>query len=62
VVTISTTERIREHLERLVATGMFGKNPAEAAERLVSKGIQEILLDRTLEEQGLGRGPKSKRR
>ena len=61
-ITLSTTEKVHEHLERLVATGMFGKNPAEAAERLVSKGIQDLLLDRTLEEQTEKRRRTSTRR
>jgi hypothetical protein len=47
-ITISTTEGIQQHLEDLVAGGLFGKNPAEAAERLVARGIENLLRDGTL--------------
>lgn len=52
-LTISTTPPIVEHLARLVATGLYGKNPAEAAERLVARSIEDLVQNRTL--------PKSKR-
>jgi len=38
--TISTTGVVVENLERLVRTGYYGKNPAEAAERLLSKELE----------------------
>ena len=30
-------------LERLVESGLYGKNPAEAAERLVALGIEDLI-------------------
>lgn len=42
-ITISTTPPVYAHLERLVASGLFGKNPAEAAERLIARGIENHL-------------------
>ena len=47
-ITVSTTPMVHSHLEALVATGLFGKNAAEAAERLIARGIQDHLADGTL--------------
>ena len=47
-ITISTTEGIQQYLEDLVSGGLFGKNPAEAAERLVARGVENLLRDGTL--------------
>jgi hypothetical protein len=42
-ITISTTGPVQKHLEQLVLTGLYGKNPAEAAERLVTQRIEYLL-------------------
>ena len=42
---ISTTERVKEYLETLVEGGLFGKNAAEAAERLITRSIEELLKE-----------------
>lgn len=47
-ITISTNEQVIKKLEELVRTGFFGKTPAEAAERLITKGIREWLYDEAL--------------
>lgn len=47
-ITVSTTPPVHSYLETLVATGLFGKNAAEAAERLIARGIEEHLADGTL--------------
>jgi len=47
-ITVSTTPMVHGHLEALVATGLFGKNAADAAERLIARGIQDHLADGTL--------------
>ncbi len=47
-ITVSTTPPIFAYLEGLVETGLFGKNPAEAAERLIARGIEEHLGQGTL--------------
>lgn len=47
-ITVSTTPPVHNYLETLVATGLFGKNPAEAAERLIARGIEEHLAEATL--------------
>lgn len=39
-ITISTTPAIEERLERLVYTGLYGKNTAEAAERLLAATLE----------------------
>ena len=44
-VRISTTPAIEGHLERLVRTGLYGKNTAEAAERLIAEAVQRLLRE-----------------
>jgi hypothetical protein len=41
-ITLSTTPQIRKWLEVLVADGTYGKNVAEAAERLIADKIREL--------------------
>lgn len=48
-ITISTTQPVQEHLEKLVLTGFYGKNPAEAAERLLANSIRDLVKDGTLD-------------
>jgi hypothetical protein len=55
-LTLSTTERVKEYLEQLVAGGLFGKNAAEAAERLVARSVEGLLRDGSL--GPISRGPK----
>lgn len=43
LVRISTTPQVIEYLERLVSTGLYGKNPAEAMDRLVSEKIRSLI-------------------
>jgi hypothetical protein len=44
-ITISTTPAIEERLERLVYTGLYGKNTAEAAERLLAATLERYELE-----------------
>ncbi|MED5586752.1 MAG: hypothetical protein VYB61_10380 [Verrucomicrobiota bacterium] len=37
---MSVTETVREHLERMTETGMFGKNAAETANHLLIDAIR----------------------
>lgn len=46
---LSTTPTVRDYLETLVASGLYGKSVAEAAERLVGRGIEGLIRDGTLE-------------
>jgi len=39
---ISTTQQVRNLLEKLVSTGLFGKNAPEAADRLLSEKLREL--------------------
>jgi hypothetical protein len=50
-ITISTTPPIKKHLEKLVASGFYGKNAAEAAERIIARGIEQLLADSKLGSQ-----------
>ena len=47
-ITVSTTPPIFDYLEELVGSGLFGKNAAEAAERLIARGIEQHLAEGTL--------------
>ncbi len=47
-ITVSTTRPIQLYLERLVLSGFYGKNPAEAAERLISDVLKGLVKDGTL--------------
>jgi hypothetical protein len=42
-VTVSTTPPVNSYLEELVLGGLYGKNPAEAAERLMTRGIEDLI-------------------
>jgi Arc/MetJ-type ribon-helix-helix transcriptional regulator len=42
-LTISATPQMVEFLRQLTSTGLFGKNPAEAAERLLARALEERL-------------------
>jgi hypothetical protein len=42
-VTISTTPPVEAYLLKLVSSGLYGKNPADAAERLVARGIEALI-------------------
>jgi hypothetical protein len=46
---ISTTPQVVEHLERLAESGLYGKNPAEAAERLIAEGIRRLISESILD-------------
>ena len=39
---------IVEYLSDLVKTGLYGRTPGEAAERLVSQGLERLIEQRTL--------------
>ena len=41
-ITLSTTPQVQESLGRLVSTGYYGKNAAEAAERLVAWSLEKL--------------------
>lgn len=47
-ITVSTTKPVEQYLAKLVSTGLYGKNPAEAAERLVAKSVEQLIRDGTL--------------
>lgn len=59
-ITISTTEGIQRYLEDLVSGGLFGKNPAEAAERLVARGLEGLMREGTLNRRRVRRSEKRK--
>ncbi|NIR29534.1 MAG: hypothetical protein GWN84_09540 [Gammaproteobacteria bacterium] len=42
-ITLSTTQAVVDYLQALVESGLYGKNPAEAAERLTARGIEDLI-------------------
>ena len=44
-LTITTTPQVRRALQSLVSTGFYGKNPAEAAERLLAQVLDQQLRE-----------------
>ena len=44
-LTISTTQHVENYLKALVSSGLYGKNPTEAAERLVSSSIERLIRE-----------------
>lgn len=54
-MTLSTTQSIEAYLGALVMTGLYGKNPAEAAERLLVRAIDGLVQDGVLERRRLPR-------
>ena len=44
-ITLSTTKSVKEYLAELVATGLYGKNPAGAAERLITREIEVLFRE-----------------
>ena len=50
-ITVSTTDAVCDYLVDLTKTGLWGKNPAEAAERLVAEGIRQLIEKSVLAER-----------
>jgi len=53
-ITISTTPGVHERLKRLVESGLYGKNPAEAAERMIARGLENLVVQGRLLEHESG--------
>ena len=47
-ITLSTTPPLKKHLEKLVATGLYGKNAAEAADRLLGREVERLIKEGVL--------------
>jgi hypothetical protein len=45
---LSTTTAVVGYLQELVATGLYGRHHTEAAERLISQGIEKLIHQGTL--------------
>lgn len=48
-ISLTTTPVVLAYLEQLVAGGLYGKNNAEAAERLLARGIEALIKDGSLQ-------------
>ncbi|HEY5704618.1 MAG TPA: hypothetical protein VIS96_03480 [Terrimicrobiaceae bacterium] len=50
-VKISTTQAVKDFLEDLVRTGLYGKTVPEAAERLLTNSIQKLITEGVFEKR-----------
>jgi hypothetical protein len=51
-ITLSTTPQVIVHLKALMRSGLWGKTPSEAAERLVADQIRQLVQNGTLKRRG----------
>ena len=42
-LTLATTPQVVRYLRRLIKTGLYGKNAADAAERLLTRALEQML-------------------
>ena len=47
-ITISTNTVLRDGLDKIVLTGYYGNNRAEAAERLLAEGVRSLIKEGTI--------------
>jgi hypothetical protein len=47
-IKVTTTPAVRVYLEELVKEGLYGKNPSEAADRLLARGIENLIKEGAL--------------
>jgi hypothetical protein len=50
-IRISTTRAVKDCLEDLVKTGLYGKTVPEATERLLASSIQKLITDGVIEKR-----------
>ena len=53
-ITVSTTPQVQGYLTELVATGLYGKNVAEAAERLIAQNLERLAREGALSRKRKG--------
>lgn len=51
---ISTTKAVVQYLKELVATGLYGRHHTDAAERLITQGLERLLQQGTLRSSTVG--------
>jgi hypothetical protein len=54
-ITISTTPQVQKYLVDLLSTGLYGKNVAEAAERLIAQSVERKAVEGALPRRRRGR-------
>lgn len=55
-ITITTTPHVESYLKELIKVGVYGKNVAEAAERLLTEKLRELIAERKLKPKNSLRG------
>jgi len=55
-LTVSTNPLVEDRLERLVSTGYYGKNAAEAAERLLAETLKALEKAGEIPDRPIGEG------
>jgi hypothetical protein len=53
-LTLATTPQVVAYLKQLLKSGLYGKNPAEAAERLLSRTLEQLLNDGKIKRPKVG--------
>jgi 6-phosphogluconolactonase/glucosamine-6-phosphate isomerase/deaminase len=53
---ITTTPQVIACLQAIALTGLYGKNKPEVADRLLSRGIEELVKARIIPRPKKGRG------
>lgn len=48
LVKVSTTPKVAQYLDALVATGLFGKTAPEASERLIAQRVDQLIKEGTI--------------
>jgi hypothetical protein len=51
-ITVSTTPQVQQYLVELVRGGLYGKNIAEAAERLIAQSVERLTREGSLPRRG----------
>lgn len=50
-IKIVTTQKIKDFLEQLTQTGLYGKSHTETAERLLARAIEDLVREGRLKEK-----------
>jgi hypothetical protein len=53
-LTLATTPQVVAYLRHLLKTGLYGKNPADAAERLLARTLEQLLDDGRIKRPKVG--------
>jgi len=55
-ITLSTTPQVQNYLAKLADSGLYGKNPAEAGERLIARELERLITGGVIARRSQGGG------